>query len=142
MRKSKTYANTRFSADVLREGLNAMRRVAEKVHNGDATTKILRVRHDDASWKYDDEEEFFADYRRFHQRAVLLFYWSKCELSFTADLGSVEVDVEAPARSDIESVFAVFEKHLKDSALPPEPEEVPRIVVFVGHGRSTLWRDL
>jgi predicted nucleotide-binding protein len=59
--------------------------------------------------------------------------------------GSVQVAVTAPLRKEVEATMAVFERNLSTSRLP-EPQipkrPKPEIAVFIGHGRSELWRDL
>jgi predicted nucleotide-binding protein len=40
----------------------------------------------------------------------------------------------------LETVFNIFEEHVSDSKLPEQPPRPP--VIFIGHGGSSLWRDL
>jgi predicted nucleotide-binding protein len=54
-----------------------------------------------------------------------------------------EVNVALPSRGEILRVMAVFADQAADAlrpAPPPQPPSPP--TVFVGHGRSPLWRDL
>jgi predicted nucleotide-binding protein len=43
---------------------------------------------------------------------------------------------------EIETISNIFEERLAESELPIEDERPNPVVVFIGHGRSTLWRDL
>ena len=53
------------------------------------------------------------------------------------------VEVEASDRPKIEAVFAIFEKYADESKLPRKPKpSLPSPTIFIGHGRSLLWRDL
>lgn len=108
----------------------------------------LKVAHDDATWEHDNVEEFFSDYRKYADAASFRVYdggppaW---DLGVTRFPRWTLVIVQATSRSEVEEVFAVFEKHRQLSKLPPlpqpaEPKQQP--VVFIGHGRSSLWLDL
>ena len=49
------------------------------------------------------------------------------------------------SRSKIETVFEVFERHVGDATAPQEvfqDTSQSKPSVFIGHGRSPLWRDL
>ena len=54
--------------------------------------------------------------------------------------------VAAPDHPRIEAVFSVFEKDIDESRIPLEPRPLTpppqKPIVFIGHGHSTLWRDL
>src|SRR5207247_10864193 len=57
------------------------------------------------------------------------------------------VTISLKNRSEIESVFAVFEDAASSSVIPrtPKPPEPPweaRVKVFIGHGGNPMWRDL
>jgi len=44
-------------------------------------------------------------------------------------------------RIDIESIFDIFERNVEASRVPIK-EKKQDVVVFIGHGRSSQWRDL
>jgi predicted nucleotide-binding protein len=54
--------------------------------------------------------------------------------------------VTAPTHGEINTTFSVFERAANASKLPPLPEQPkppkPTPTIFIGHGRSPLWRDL
>jgi predicted nucleotide-binding protein len=52
------------------------------------------------------------------------------------------VTVQAKTRSDVESVFAVFEAARERCQISEPPQVQPSPVIFIGHGRSSQWRDL
>lgn len=55
-----------------------------------------------------------------------------------------EVGVRAKTRSEIEQVFALFEDAVASArhVPPPKKVEAPKPLIFIGHGRSSQWRDL
>lgn len=143
MKKAKTYEDTHFSADVLREAIQVFR---ERTNQGKpAWSVIMGVDASDSTWDYDSSEEFFAAYRQAH---VAAHYRensgdAKVELYVHASKDAALVEVAAKDRDSIEAVFDVFERHLGGSRLPvpkPKPPEPPTI--FIGHGASPEWRDL
>ena len=143
MKKQKKYENTRFSADVLKEALDAFLRVAPLPEK---TTSVvsLEVEHDDSTWSYDHVEEFLADYRRHSSKAHL--YWHNLTggtFSVSVFDRTFKVSVEARDRVAIETVYDVFERNAVMSKLPAKPKmPMPRPTIFVGHGRGSAWRDL
>jgi predicted nucleotide-binding protein len=146
LKKQKTYDEVRFSADVLRAAVSATHAIAADV-NQSLWRKGLRVEHDDANWEYDNFEEFFADYRKYQSSAYFTVYESGVDLTVHVHPRDVTVSVKAPSRAAIEAVFDIFEKNVDAAKLPPLPKQsVPKVkvqpVVFIGHGRSALWRDL
>jgi predicted nucleotide-binding protein len=55
------------------------------------------------------------------------------------------LEVGATDRQTIEAVFGIFESRLESARKVPAPKPEPKAekpVVFIGHGRSALWRDL
>ncbi|MEO5956020.1 MAG: nucleotide-binding protein [Nitrospiraceae bacterium] len=141
MRKDKTYAEARFSADVLKESATTLRAVAARSKT-EPNNYSFSVEHDDSKWTYDTLEEFLADYRKFQGRADFRLYGSEHDLDVSVSPRETTVRVKAPSRSDIETVF---EKHLENSKLSPIAMAAlakARPIVFIGHGRSALWRDL
>ncbi len=142
MKKKKVFAKTRFSADVLEEALAQFeRRLKDRREKCDRLR--LSVEHADAEWSYDNKEEFFADYRRNDGWANLNVWSASLDLDVRVERRQVVVVVGAPNREEIEGLFAVFEKHADASRLPDLPlTNEAKPVVFIGHGRSSQWRDL
>ena len=149
MEKRKTFERGRFSVEVLQEASQELlRRVGpigeKKIRYG------LEVEVDDAQWKHNSLEEFFADYRRSSGQvsySIDVEYDHSLTLwHFPNRIFDSIVTVKAPERNTIEAIFSIFEKHLDDSRIPEEPlpptppPEKP--TVFVGHGRSLAWRNL
>jgi hypothetical protein len=141
MKKQKVYGRARFSAEVLGQAFQTLRDyVGEETYS----SRTLDVEVDDAKWSHDNEAEFFADYRRSSSIAYFWhYYYSGYGLEVTAESGWTSVTVRAPDRSSIEVISAIFESALSSSIMPePPPEPKKKPTVFIGHGRSLLWRDL
>lgn len=135
MEKSKTYKNAYFTADLINQ-------VLEKNIQKDITKTSFRLRRDNESWEFDDEDEFFADYRKEHDNSTIRKSTKEIEISinYTKDLNTT-VTVKAKTRGIIESIFSSFESNYKSSIVKPKAEtNIP--VIFIGHGKSPVWRDL
>jgi predicted nucleotide-binding protein len=145
MEKEKFFRRALFSADVIREAsVSFERRVPREIKDAYSQNRYF-VRSQDGAWTHDNEEEFFADYRKGTRNAryvrefgINLTYGLLIEV---LDSGTA-VTVSAPNRPDVEGGFEVFEKHLEASIVPQEEVKVPQPKVFIGHGRSPQWRNL
>jgi len=135
MEKSKTYKKAYFSADIIKE-------VVDINTNAENTKNSFRLRCGDESWEYDDEREFFADYRKPHESSTLRKFDSKISINicYTKNVDTTII-VTAATRGDVESVFDSFEKVYSASIIQSD-KETTGPVIFIGHGRSPLWRDL
>lgn len=147
MRKEKHYKRVRFAAEVIGEASETLRREVD-TKGRQKRILYLAVEVDDTVWEHDTTEEFFADYRRATGGGVYqeeIDYAHTLRLQFF-DSGATEVSVKSSDRPKIESVFDIFEKHIEESRLPEssnsqsDPSKQPTI--FIGHGRSLLWREL
>ena len=141
MKKAKEYKNTRFSADVIKAAARLLEPEGEEAKKKVYRSCSLSVEVNNEKWSHDSEEEFFADYRKGNGYAS----YSKTVCNSNLDVSvyrgiDTYIAISAPTRSEIQKIFEVFENHEKESSLPELPE--PKPTVFVGHGRSQLWRDL
>lgn len=140
MRKRKKFSNTRFDVEVLRQALAELDRNIT-VAGLSMGFRTLDVEHDDATWSHQTIEEFFADYRKYGNMAFLQAHAGPYGLGVLAWASRAVIDVEAPTRVEIETVFNHFEDALQASVVPPEPAGIAP-VIFIGHGRSDQWREL
>ena len=144
MQKKKEFLEVRFNPDVLKDAADALHAIASK-DDINIDSYHLEVEHDDSTWKYDSIEEFLADYRKYDGDAYFSVYGSGYDLSVHVYPRSTSIAVMAPTRVAIERVFEEFEKNSDKCQLTPLPKEEPTKddpVAFIGHGRSSLWRDL
>jgi len=164
MKKAKHYRNVKFSADVIKEALDKFTNEMNKQvfdrtskdgyfkDKSDAETLSMFTRSHmsvtvgDEKWGHDSEEEFFADYRKDSTGAVLEKTIKQHEFRIQTFGDSIEVSVQSEERAQIESLFNVFEKNLSASKLPEKAtdseNELSNPTIFIGHSRSTIWRDL
>ena len=156
MIKSKTFRRTFFSAEVLREALDALKGLRPST---DGETELeyefLQVRTSVEEWRYDTFGEFLADYRNARYAYLEVHVpGPRPNLKLTVQFfltvdGSppfTNISVGAPSRDLIESLFEVFERRSADCIVSNTVDEAgdssARPTIFVGHGRSALWKDL
>mgnify|MGYP003610456630 CR=1 FL=1 len=135
MEKSKSYKDTYFSADVIKRSLNE--NIREQIGKSS-----YRLRRENETLTLDDEREFFAEYRKPHDSSTIRK--SDVNISITINYtknADTTLIVEAKSRGEIENVFELFEENQAQSIVPND-KEIKTPVIFIGHGRSSLWRDL
>jgi predicted nucleotide-binding protein len=142
MRKSKSYDFVRFSANVVQEALAVW---TQQVSSKGMTVFTRTVEENDEKWDLDSDEEFFAAYRRpcDHAGITKSVTGKGARFSFGFHQWYCSASVELGDRSSIERVFDVFEQNLEASRLPLAAKPTPEPpTIFIGHGRSGVWRDL
>ena len=139
MEKSKNYLARHFSADVLKEVISL---IALKP----ATSKVLRIERGAEIWVFDEDLEFFADYRKPHSASWLYWVGAGYKLQYSGHpaKGYARVTVTAKTRNEIEQVFEIFERSSEASKIVVPKKEIPKkeIKIFIGHGGSRQWLDL
>jgi hypothetical protein len=137
------FQNTKFSPEAILEAYKIFKNQFTTLDQEKEQFSILDVEFENTSWTYNNDEEFFSDYRRKDiKRAVYnkTFAGGKFSLFF-GRYGTI-VEVELLDRKKIESTCEIFEKYANNSKLPiPEKIKV-KPTLFIGHGRSNQWRDL
>ena len=154
--KSKNYDRVIFSPEVMQEASDMITtNLPEKQREFDDKSLDIELPSGE-TWDHDNEEEFFADYRKGFVRASFekSLYKAGARIEITAyqnpQLNSVhtEVSVRMPTRTEVERIFEVIESNVVKCRLPVPPRKrrpkhsKPNVRVFVGHGQSQLWRDL
>lgn len=170
MKKIKEYRNTIFPVETLKKAIREFDSLAKteknieiaKAFSGKTENKTdeeifmkeisrnMSIRRLNETWKYDSEDEFSGDYRKFeanssqnyfhYKRGIMLASLEIESVSGMDSRVSVMFYGESDSRSVIERVFDIFETDAQKSRLPYELTVKPKI--FIGHGRSSLWRDL
>lgn len=139
---TRKFRRTRFPPEVLTKASDSL----FSEYDEECLPRGLGVDVEEGLWKHDTEEEFFADYRR--SSGLALFQKESRDGSHTLQVGvdsdgNTEVTVGAPERSLVLEVVEVFERAREQSRLPEPPAKVePPPTVFIGHGGSSIWRDL
>jgi len=157
MKKEKTYKWVKFTPDVIKKALGELQKYTPIKKKGDyfLESLTLTIHFGTERWTYDDENEFFADYRSNfitanynYQRIASNRSGSlDIDVSFIPKEPRSDVSVKMPSRSEIEAVFEIFEEALESCSLPkPTPPAEPpwesKVTIFIGHGRNAQWRDL
>ncbi|WP_111265890.1 TIR domain-containing protein [Marilutibacter maris] len=140
MKLSKLYSLTRFKAEVLQEATELLLQGLDN----ERTYYLNITVPDEGTWHHEDVEEFFADYRRIAiENGVYTVRVGNYEVRLQQADNGVLVEVAAPNqdRIRIHKTFAVFEREREASRIPP-PATLEKPIVFLGHGRSGLWKDL
>jgi predicted nucleotide-binding protein len=140
MRKEKVYDRVRFSADVFRDALTELFSDVEGSKEG--ITGRLSVETDDGLWYLESEDEFFNEYRRSSKGAIFNRKLGVEEIWVYVRSRSASVDVNSVKRDKIHRVFDIFDRNTESFRLPELATEPKKPVIFIGHGRSPLWRDL
>jgi|SRR6056297_112878 len=113
-------------------------------------SREMSIKQLDETWNYDSEDEFFGDYRKYvssvnhsyfrYKRSLIFHRLEIRSVSRTDSEVCVQFSLDLDRRSAIERVFDIFEADVEKSRIPDEAITKPK--VFIGHGRSALWRDL
>jgi predicted nucleotide-binding protein len=142
MEKTKNYYAVHFTPEVLAAVFSQMRKLNKEESKSPLKFLLLQVEHDDATWGHDSLEEFLADYRKYKGSALVTLVGGALRLILSCRPSRTRMEVQAPSRDEIESVFAILEAAEEQCRVPQvEPPKEPP-AVFIGHGRSPLWRDL
>jgi predicted nucleotide-binding protein len=160
MDKSREFRWVRFDAQTVSDAIEVF-----LSHLGfslnDALKPLMRVEHDLHAWRYDTLDEFLAAYRSDFVNALVDYsvqpQTDEGKLDFSKERGEFEfhcylqpkevtypytvAKVKLPTVAQIESVLAVLENAAEGSRIQEAPWE-SRVTVFIGHGRSSLWKNL
>src|ERR1700733_803235 len=148
MQKTKSYKAFFDSRTVKQAWEQLLQTAGEKQTSVPGT---LVVENAGATWDFDNVEEFFAAYRRdidyadfdHHlQKGLTGGKFYQFVLRFNPNRSSTIVSIRAQSRPEIEAIFNTFENALPDSLLSTSDPPVEKPVIFIGHGRSGVWRDL
>jgi predicted nucleotide-binding protein len=163
--EERPFLRTRFSVEVIKEAVKVFDRqvnptgklkpVLEMTVIVEGPSIDYPTQRMDVQRGHDDEEEFFADYRKFpdgaryvrtyreRNRTIALMRIGSSAGISESDL-RVAVKIEAERMSQIMAVFNVFDAYRKESALTVDttPKKEGQPVVFIGHGHSGAWKEL
>ncbi|MGV0924119.1 TIR domain-containing protein [Empedobacter tilapiae] len=137
MEKTKSFEYAYFNADVIKN-------VFEKFIDNKENKGSYKLRTSSESWQFDDEREFFADYRKPHLNSTIRKSDNNnisISISYVFNK-ETNIIVEGKTRGEIEEIFEVFEKEFPESIKKDTIEEKP-FTIFIGHGgKSNQWREL
>lgn len=168
MRLSKTFARTRFSSSVVGRAVEDLERLADQAdaearaaHDAEYADQkyppyfapsyrmwTFNTSRDNEEWSFDSISEWYAAYERGATGAYISLSTGSTysfSLIFNSGAQSSVVAVAAPTNEKVERLMRHFNLAEEESKLPDPPAyEAPKIpvVVFIGHGRSSDWRDI
>ncbi|MCU1128907.1 nucleotide-binding protein [Stenotrophomonas maltophilia] len=135
MERSIEYHGTKFSVDTIRAAVESFRAVTSE--NGEKILdESLKVALMDGQWKFDNESEFFAAVPQGTAYSVYIASASS-RLQVSQFRKFASISVQAASRASIQRVFSHFDTKQDAEAIPADSP-----VVFIGHGRSSVWKDL
>ncbi|PPE75065.1 hypothetical protein C3942_05155 [Solimonas fluminis] len=139
MRKQHNY-KAKFPAEVISAALKDFKSKCPKP----PVTITLEVKEGPTTWQFASEEEFLAEYRKdacIQASMHIGFDGPSFQLFFFQAISIVSISFDS--RPPIEDIHAIFANWLdRNSPVPQEKESKEGLVVFLGHGRSSQWRDL
>src|SRR6267143_3228921 len=149
MQKEEEYEWTKFTSEIIKEALAVFLEFVRRTEKPTATYNVSKGK---VKWTFDNESEFFAEYRKECDSALMFCTWGLSGPTFffsyrnTFGVPSCDVHVALANRAEIEGVFSVFESGRVSSTIPrPKPPSQPwesRVRVFVGHGQDPSWKAL
>jgi len=146
--KRKKYDRVIFPPEVIIEAYQAfiekLPRTKKKSYASDYS-----ITREEESWQYEEKDEFFTEYRRGFLSACLREHHNIPGIfrlyahKYSWDVGT-KLLISVPDRPGIETVYEIFERaaNLNKIPLPPLPPLSKRVKIFIGHGKSSDWRDL
>jgi predicted nucleotide-binding protein len=140
MEKKKVYSTTKFPSQIIKSASELFENLS---NSEDEWLITLTISFFDEEWEFDDEEEFFAEYRKPFNYAHYKKFNRDCGLFLSVYDTDTHVSVQSSNRSLIHEVFDVFETNLEASKIEITTEmKCDNLKIFIGHGQSPLWRDL
>lgn len=143
IKKSKIYRRVFFSAEVIEESFNLFDQLSGLGRNPECLLSFS-VRRGDEEWNYDKIEEFLADYRGSRPDSASFYKVSK-GFGFWVYFSALHTTVEVKATDPniIHKIFKVFDlKQDTCKIIDKINIKIKKPTIFIGHGRSKIWREL
>jgi predicted nucleotide-binding protein len=140
MQKTKSYPETYFSADNIRQ---ASEQYILPNEQNEKLSEFYRIDMGYEAWEFDTPPQFFSAYRN-TDHITSTFKRSNKDIGLTILYQKnkyTAVTVQARTRDEIEIVFDFFESKYVDSIVK-KAGRPGHGNIFIGHGRSPQWRDL
>ncbi|MGC6588426.1 TIR domain-containing protein [Paenibacillus sp. Dod16] len=142
--KSKDFYVSKFPEEMIKNAINLI--------SGDSSSVSQKyiIKYSDETWTYESINEFLAEYRKDIKGAEIRYSNTSNKIFiFFYKEGITHISFSSTNRDEIIDVFEVFESKYDKYKIKPELVEKNnekviknRIKIFLGHGRSTQWRDL
>jgi len=138
-KKIKRYPDTRFNANTIKDAERSWLSGPEV----ELRTQIRHIQEGREMWELDNNDQFFARYRRTFNHCTYFMSGRKNDayVSFdvTVEGRSTTVGVELENEERVENTFEIFERDLLSAALPVVSRAEVKSKVFIGHGRDEQW---
>lgn len=137
MQKTQKFPNAFFQVEFIKQGI-------DKIITDKEPRSVFKIAKDLVTMKFDDEREFFTEYRQNPDTATISIEDKNRKTSISIEYiknSHTNISVEAGTRGDLEDIFEIFENKYQESIIEPDtPKKKP--FIFIGHGGSKQWRDL
>lgn len=139
--KQRKYTPVRFTVAAIEEAVSSLAEDANVTWSG------CMVHRGRDKWDLDTKEEFFAEYRRGYWQTTFYVSISRkgvelAKISFWALNPDATFSIRADEQWRIDKFFNVLDGYEASCRIPEKPQPLVKPIVFIGHGRSTQWRDL
>jgi predicted nucleotide-binding protein len=141
--KQRYFYLTKFTPEIVLRALQEL-----SIEQTNLQIRMRRVDVFQDVWNFDNDDEFFALYRKEEIHQAL--YWASeskrdkiFELEFS--LSGTSIKVCMPTRAEVERVFNYIESVVRSCRLSEEQRSQQLrkwLRIFIGHGHSPVWRDL
>jgi predicted nucleotide-binding protein len=142
MKKTKNYANIKFSARIVRRGIDICAALSNEKKEG-RLRSTATFAHE--KWELDNIEDFLNHYANDEiEEATLDASWDAAGKSLSLYLSSrgTQIGVQTNLRASIESVFSIFEEAPVADKAALSARRIRDVSVFIGHGRDRQWERL
>lgn len=152
--KNKIFRNVKFSPEIIKDAYNIFLSFLIDENKLAYSTQLYVSKNDEESWKYENEDEFFPEYRKEIKSADFIKQHhgnsdkrntSIFAYSYHRFLNEVELRVELSERYMIEKIFELLESNYSNFQIQKKQlvnEIKSQVKIFIGHGRNKQWRDL
>jgi predicted nucleotide-binding protein len=150
--KSKSFHQVKFPPEIIMEAYEKFKSNLLENNKESYARDFGIFINEYENWKYDSQDEFFAEYRKDirsshlkHQHKGNNYGTSIFDFQFN-NLGyQFELRIELSERAMVEQVFEIFESNYQKYRIPDE-EFIKKIEstvkIFIGHGRNSGWKEL
>ncbi|HLH94646.1 MAG TPA: TIR domain-containing protein [Xanthobacteraceae bacterium] len=142
MKKTKSYANIKFSSRIVRRGIDICTGLSNERKEGRLRSTAT---FSGEKWELDNVEDFLSHYASDEvEEATLDASWDAGSKSFSLYLNSrgTQIGVQTNLRASIESVFSIFEDAPAEDKAALSAKRIKDVSVFIGHGQDRQWEKL
>lgn len=122
MEKSKLYPQAFFTAEKVEQVLAKI----AGTHKQEQPASFYYLTRGDESWRFDNEQEYFTEYRKTHDNSFLKRNYKQLTFKIRyARNNYTDITVQASTSQEIDSIFEVFDKLYPSSKQVSSPASTP-----------------